>query len=247
MSASFTACFVRTIIEVMKTIVIIPAYNEAKKIFNVVCGLIDSGYEVLVVDDGSRDNTASEAERAGAKVLRHIINRGYGAALATGNDYAVKNNYDMAVHFDADGQHDVEDIKKLLQPIIDGQADVVLGSRFKSDPNTTNYIRMTRIPFIRKLLLKAAVLFTWLVSGVKLTDAHNGLRALSRQALVKIDCRQDGMSYASEIIDQIGEHKLRYQEVGVTIKYTDYSLAKGENNIKKVLLGLRFIWEKMVK
>ncbi|MEK7125694.1 MAG: glycosyltransferase family 2 protein [Patescibacteria group bacterium] len=243
----------------MKIIVIIPAYNEAKKIFNVVRGLVDVGYEVVVADDGSRDNTAMEAERAGAKVLRHIINRGYGAALATGNDYAVKNNYDMAVHFDADGQHDVEDIKKLIQPIIENQADVVLGSRFISDPNTTNYIppslklwragRMTRmgLPFIRKILLKAAVLFTWFVSGVKLTDAHNGLRALSRQALTKIDCRQDGMSYASEIIDQIGEHKLRYQEVGVAIKYTDYSLAKGENNIKKVLLGLRFIWEKMVK
>ena len=240
----------------MKVIIIIPAYNEGKKIFNVVRGVTDSGYEVLVVDDGSVDETASEAKRAGAKILRHIINRGYGAALATGNAYALKNNYDVAVHFDADGQHEVEDIKKLIQPIIDNQADVVLGSRFIGDPNDPNYIppslklwRAGRmgLPFVRKILLKMAVLFTWIVSGVKLTDAHNGMRAFSRQALEKIDCRQDGMSYASEIIDQIGEHKLRYQEVGVTIKYTDYSLAKGENNIKKVLLGLRFIWEKMVK
>lgn len=231
----------------MKLIVIIPAYSEAKKIFNVVRGLVDNNYEVAVVDDGSRDNTAAEAERGGAKVLRHIINRGYGAALSTGNSYAIKNNYDVAVHFDADGQHDVGDIAKLIQPIIDVQADVVLGSRFLSDPNDPNYIRMTRIPFIRKLLLKAAVLFTWFVSGVKLTDAHNGLRALSRQALTKIDCRQDGMSYASEIIDQIGEHKLRYQEVGVTVKYTEYSVGKGEGNIKKALLGIKFLWGKAIK
>lgn len=231
----------------MKIIVIIPAYNEAKKIFNVIQDVKNSDYDVIVVDDGSHDATVSETQRAGAKVLRHIINRGYGAALSTGNSYALKNNYDIAVHFDADGQHEVGDIKKLIQPIIDREADVVLGSRFKSDPNNTNYIRMTRIPLIRKILLKAAVLFTWLVSGVKLTDAHNGLRAFLRQALEKIDCRQDGMSYASEVIDQIAEHNLRYSEVPVTIKYTDYSVAKGESNIKKVLLGVRFLWGKLVK
>ena len=231
----------------MKTVtIIIPAANEAEKIFNVVRSLIDASYEVVVIDDGSRDNTVLEAERAGAKVLRHIINRGYGAALSTGNGYALKNNYDMAVHFDADGQHEVEDIKKLTQPIIDGQADVVLGSRFLH-PLLFEEGEGGGVPVVRKLLIKSAILFTWLVSGLKLTDAHNGLRALSRPGLAKIDCRQDGMSYASEIIDQIGEHKLRYQEVGVVIKYTDYSMAKGENNFKKVLLGLRFIWEKIVK
>lgn len=230
----------------MSTTVIIPAYNEAKKIFNVVHDVLKAGYDVVVIDDGSSDSTALEAQRAGAKILRHLINRGYGAALTTGNDFARRNHYDIAVHFDADGQHDVADIKKLIQPIIDGQANVVLGSRFLH-PLLFEEGEGGGVPVIRKLLLKAAVLFTWLVSGVKLTDAHNGLRALSRQALTKIDCRQDGMSYASEIIDQIGEHKLRYQEVGVTVKYTDYSIAKGENNIKKVLLGLRFIWEKMVK
>lgn len=223
----------------MSVLVIIPAYNESQKIGSIVRAVRERGYDIVVVDDGSSDETYNEAQRAGAKVLRHFLNRGYGAALTTGMMWVRQHNYDVAVHFDADGQHEAGDIAKLIKPITENQADVVLGSRFIGNRNN--------LPFVRKILLKAAVLFTWLVSGVKLTDAHNGLRALSRAALSKIDCRQDGMSYASEIIDQIGEHKLRYQEVGVTIKYTDYSLAKGENNLKKVLLGLRFIWEKMVK
>ena len=205
---------------------------------------------MIVIDDGSVDATAQEAQRAGAKVLRHFVNRGYGAALTTGMNWAQQHDYDVVVHFDADGQHEVGDITKLLAPIFTGVVDVVLGSRFiKSDPNDPNSTRMTRIkiPFVRRLLLKAAILFTWLFSGIKLTDAHNGLRAFSRAALSKIDCRQDGMAYASEVIDQIAEHGLRYREVAVMIQYTEYSKQKGESNVKKILLGLRFLWGKFVR
>jgi len=225
----------------MKIIIIIPAYNEAAKIFNVVQQVKSTGYDVVVIDDGSIDATAEEASRAGAKVLRHFVNRGYGAALTTGMDWALRHNCDVAVHFDADGQHEVGDIEKLIKPIADNQSDVVLGSRFISR-DVSLYV-----PAIRRILIKLAILFTRVFSGIKLTDAHNGLRAFSNSALAKIDCRQDGMTFASEIIDQIAEHKLRFCEIPVTIRYTEYSKAKGESNIKKVLLGARFLWGKIIK
>ncbi|MDZ4221497.1 MAG: glycosyltransferase family 2 protein [Patescibacteria group bacterium] len=201
----------------MRTIVIIPAYKEAEKIFDVVRGVQEAGYDAVVVDDASPDNTSDEARRAGAVVLRHFINRGYGAALCTGNEYALRHGYDIAVHFDGDGQHNPNEIGRVIERIRDGDADVVIGSRFLQ--------HNASIPFVRKMLLKAAILFTWLLSGIKLTDSHNGFRAFSSRALSALECRQDGMSYASEVVDQIAEHKLALCEVPVTITYTDYSKA----------------------
>ncbi|MAG28785.1 hypothetical protein CL632_01395 [bacterium] len=220
-------------------IVVIPAYNESSKIFHLVQSVKALSYEVVVIDDGSNDATLIEAQRAGAVVLRHFVNRGYGAALETGNQWALRHSYDVIVHFDGDGQHNAEEIKDMIAPIQEGVADVVIGSRFLSNHET--------LPIIRKVLIKFAVLFTWIFSSIKLTDAHNGFRAFSRGALAVIQCRQDGMSYASEVIDQIAEHKLRIKEVPVTIQYTDYSKAKGESNIKKMLVGLKFLWGKVIK
>ncbi len=222
----------------MKTLIIIPAYNEAQKIRSVVAGLVKRGYEVLVVNDCSIDATEYEARAGGAHVVNHFINRGYGAALGTGNAYALKHGYDIAVHFDADGQHNPDEISDLIKPILDEQADFTIGSRFLKAHDT--------IPFIRKQLIKVAVTFTWIISGVKLTDAHNGFRALSRTAFKTIECQQDGMSYASEIIDQVGEHTLRLREVPNSIVYTDYSKSKGEGNIKKIFAGFRFLWSKII-
>jgi polyprenyl-phospho-N-acetylgalactosaminyl synthase len=223
----------------MNIIVVIPTYNEDIKIYNIVKSLLNLEYHVVVVDDGSCDDTAMEAKRAGATVLSHYVNRGYGAALETGNKYAIKKNYDVIVHFDGDGQHNADEIKHMISPIARGQADVIIGSRFLKENET--------VPVVRALLIKLAIWFTWLVSGFKMSDAHNGFRAFSKDALSKIQCNQDGMSYASEVIDRIAEHNLRIGEVPVTIKYTDYSKAKGESNIKKVLLGLRFLWGKVIK
>ena len=223
----------------MRTIVIIPAYNEESKIYNVVSSVLDRGYDVLVVDDGSRDNTSEQACRAGAIVLRHFVNRGYGAALETGNEYALENQYDIAVHFDGDGQHNPDEIKNLVNPIIREKADVVIGSRFIGKTES--------MPIIRGFLIKLAILFTWIFSGIKLSDAHNGFRAFSHRALSAINCKQDGMSYASEVVDQIAEHKLRVGEMPVTIQYTDYSKSKGESNIKKMIVGLRFLWGKVIR
>lgn len=223
----------------MKTIVIIPAHNEARKIYNVVQSVISRGYDVVVVDDGSSDATADEARRAGAVVLQHYINRGYGAALETGNAWVLQSDYDIIVHFDGDGQHNPDEIKNLVNPIVREKVDVVIGSRFIGNAQS--------MPILRHALIKLAIIFTWIFSGIKLSDAHNGFRAFSRRALEVIECRQDSMSYASEVIDQIAEHRLRIGEMPVTIEYTDYSKSKGEGNIKKILVGMRFIWGKVIK
>jgi glycosyltransferase involved in cell wall biosynthesis len=232
----------------MKVLVIIPTHNESQKIYDVVQGVRSRGYDVVVVDDGSSDNTVQEARRAGAKVLKHYINRGYGAALETGNQYALRRSYDVIVHFDGDGQHDPEEIINLVKPIQEGLTDVVIGSRFlKCDANHTHMSRIGRVPLVRKILIKLAILFTWIFSGIRLTDAHNGFRAFSRNALEILNCQQDGMSYSSEVIDQIAEHELRLVEVPNTIVYSEYSVAKGESNIKKIFVGLKFLWGKIVK
>lgn len=221
----------------MSAVVVIPAFNEAAKIGSVVEEVRARGYPVVVVDDGSRDGTAAAAGAAGATVLRHVINRGYGAALTTGSRWAVESGAAVIVHFDADGQHDPDDIEPIVAPIREGTADVTIGSRFL-DPET-------RIPAVRKVLIKAAVVFTRLVSRVRLTDAHNGFRAFSNAAMAGLDCREDGMSYASEVVERVARRGLRLREVPVSIQYSDYSLAKGEGNLAKVRVGLRFLWSKL--
>ncbi len=223
----------------MKIGVIIPARNEGAKIYQVVRSVLSYGYDAIVIDDCSCDNTGKEAKRAGAYVLSHFINRGYGAALETGNKYALKEGYDIVVHFDADGQHRSDEIKNMVSPIIRNEAEVVIGSRFIKKSKS--------MPFARRALIKLAIVFTWIFSGIKLTDAHNGFRAFKLDVLERVDCRQDGMSYASEIIDQIAENKLCYKEVPVTIEYSDYSKSKGESNIKKVFTGVKFLWGKVIK
>ena len=209
----------------MAIAIIIPAYNEEKMIAEVIKTLRTSYSHVFVIDDGSTDRTAEVAAAAGAKVLRHVINRGQGAALETGLRAAFLDGADIVVTFDADGQMQPADIPALTAPIEAGLCDVVLGSRFlkaNDEEKTTN------MPLLRRWTLKAGLLFTRLTTGLKLTDTHNGLRAFSRGAVAKINLRCDRMAHASEILEEISRLGLRYREVPVTIKYTDYSMAKGQ-------------------
>jgi polyprenyl-phospho-N-acetylgalactosaminyl synthase len=209
----------------MKLVIVIPAYNEAKMIAEVVKDVRTVSPHIFVVDDGSSDETALSAREAGATVLRHILNRGQGAALRTGIEAALRSSADIIVTYDADGQMASSDIQSLAAPIEAGLCDIVLGSRFL----TTNDERpTTNIPFTRRLTLKAALIFTMLTTGLKLTDTHNGLRAFSREAALKLDLRCDRMAHASEILEEISKLNLRYREIPVTIKYTAYSLAKGQ-------------------
>ena len=212
----------------MKLAIVIPAYNEAKMIANVIKEVRGVTPHIFVVDDGSNDGTAVAARAAGATVLVHALNRGQGAALRTGIEAAARSGADTIVTFDADGQMSAADIPALAAPIEAGLCDVVLGSRFIPSEVTGYRLQVTGMPKIRRLILKAALAFTRLTTGLKITDTHNGLRAFSREAAAKLDLRCDRMAHASEILEEISRLGLRYREVPVTIKYTDYSLAKGQ-------------------
>ena len=200
--------------------VICAAYNEAATIGGVAAELRRAGHQVVVVDDGSLDHTRDIAATAGAHVVAHPINLGQGAALQTGIDYALGRGADVLVTFDADGQHRVSDIPRLLDALRRERADFALGSRFLGQ--TTN------LPILRRWLLQAATVFTRLTTGLRLTDSHNGLRAFTRKGAAAIRLRQNRMAHASEILVEIAQSGLRYVEVPVTIDYTAYSLAKGQ-------------------
>jgi len=215
-----------------KTWIVIAAYNEGSVIREVVKSVLEVWENIVVIDDGSTDNTGPEAFAAGAIVVTHPINLGQGAALATGILYSLENGADYIVTFDADGQHHVEDIQRLVNSAQSHNVDIVIGSRF---------LGTTRdMPTRRRLVLKAAVLFTRLTTGLKVTDAHNGLRCISKDAARKITINQNRMAHASEILEKVAQHKLKIKEEPVTITYTEYSLNKGQklSNSINILLEL---------
>src|SRR5882672_5285724 len=210
--------------------VVIAAYNEGAVISRVVTEVRRAGYRVVVVDDGSPDATADIARAAGATVIEHPLNLGQGAALQTGIDYAVAHSAELVVTFDADGQHRVSDISRLVAALVEDRADFALGSRFLGHaPN---------LPPLRRAMLQAATAFTRLTTGLQVTDTHNGLRAMTRRGAAAIRLRQNRMAHASECLSQIGASGLRYVERPVTIEYTAYSLAKGQNMRDAVLILL---------
>ena len=200
--------------------VVIAAYNEARMIGRVVGEVARRGYHVVVVDDGSSDQTAERAAPEADMVVRHPINLGQGAALQTGIDYALQQGAEFVVTFDADGQHRAADIEGLVAALGEAQADFALGSRFLG--------RTVALPPARRLLLRVATVFTQLTTGLRLTDTHNGLRAMTRRGAAAIRLRQNRMAHASEILAQIAASGLPYVEVPVRIEYTAYSLAKGQ-------------------
>ncbi len=220
--------------------VVIAAYHEAAVVGDVVAGLRAAGWhDVVVVDDGSSDDTAGAAHGAGAHVLVHPLNRGQGAALQTGISYALQQGAEIVVTFDADGQHRVEDLPKLIAPIRAGRAHAALGSRFLEHADA--------VPPARRLLLKGAILFSRLFSGARLTDAHNGLRALSRELAAQLDITLDRMAHASELIDQIVRTGLPYEEVSVRVHYTDYSRAKGQRAGAAVRIAIDYLLGRILR
>jgi len=202
--------------------IVVPAYHEARRLGKTLSGLCRHYAQVVVVDDGSRDETSAVAAQHPVWVLRHVFNCGQGAALQTGIDFALRQGAAVVVTFDADGQHCVEDIPRLVRPLLAGEADVALGSRFLG--------KTEGLPWSRMCLLRGGVVFTRCFSGLNVTDTHNGLRAFSRQAAEAIRIRMRGMAHASELLDQIGQKGLRYCEVPVTIRYSEETLAKGQSS-----------------
>ena len=202
--------------------VVVAAYNEERRLGETLRRLCAVCPNVVVVDDGSADGTERVALAHPVWVLRHIINCGQGAALQTGIDFALRGGAEVVVTFDADGQHAADEIGRLVEPVLAGRAEMALGSRFLG--------RAVGMPLSRRLVLKAGVLFTRLFSRVRVTDAHNGFRALSRRAAAAIRITHNRMAHASEILDQMREHALTFCEVPVTIRYTDDTMAKGQSS-----------------
>lgn len=219
---------------------VIPAFREGNVIAEVVTGLRAAGVEkVIVVDDGSPDNTANEALRAGAIVARHPINLGQGASLQTGFELACRLRCSAVVTFDADGQHRLEDAVALVAALGDKRTDVALGSRFLG--TTSN------MPLSRRILLRAATVFTRITTGLKVTDAHNGLRAFSRPALDSVKLVQNRMAHASEVLEIIAHQNLSYVEVPVTVRYTEYSLRKGQRALGAIAILYDLFAERFLK
>ncbi len=220
---------------------VIPAYNESKAIGKVIENLNNSGYKkLIIINDGSKDNTSEVISKyKDVILLEHVINRGQGAALKTGMDFALKEkNCKYIVHFDSDGQHRISDLPKFLEVLEKEQADIALGSRFLLKESKM------LVPFKKRILLKAAILVTALLSSIKLTDTHNGYRVMNKKAGKEIEITMDGFEHASEIIDEIARKKIKYKEVPVFIDYTDYSKQKGQKMSNSIKILLKMILKK---
>lgn len=218
--------------------VVMAAYNEAKNIKNVIDRLIRQFSNVVVVDDGSRDGTDAMVACTNVFLLRHITNRGQGAALQTGIQFALLKGAEVIVTFDADGQHDERDIEALVEPILGGECDATFGSRFLGHAHN--------IPLSRRMILKVGILFTWAVSGVRVSDIHNGLRAFSRQAASSLHITMDRMAHASEMLDQIIRLGWRYREIPVNIYYSRESLAKGQSSWEALKIASQVLLKKII-
>lgn len=216
------------------TFVVIPSYNEAKVICETITPLLNIGYCIVVVDDCSQDDTWQRICRLPVVALRHPINLGQGAALQTGMDFSLSHKARYIVHFDADGQHAPDQISRLLQPLIDNQADVTLGSRFLSSHDTK------LVPFSKRMLLKCAVMVNFVFTGLLLSDAHNGFRALTADAATRIRLSENRFGHATELLEQIRDNRLRVIEVPTTTLYTSYSIRKGQpiSNAANLLIEL---------
>jgi polyprenyl-phospho-N-acetylgalactosaminyl synthase len=205
------------------TFVIVPTYNEERVILSTLESLLSYDYTIVVVDDGSRDGTWDIARSLPVYTLRHLVNLGQGAALQTGMAFALQQGAQVIVHFDADGQHSPDDIQSLAEPIEKGEADVVLGSRFLRQEDAL------AIPPLKRMVLRGAVLVNGLLTGLWLSDAHNGLRAFSAVAARQIRLRENGYAHATEIIAEIRRLRLRCVERPTHVSYSSYAISKGQS------------------
>ncbi len=199
----------------MKIFCVIPAYNESKSIIAVINRVKPLVDEMVVVDDHSADNTFELAKSTGIPVLHHIINRGQGAALQTGNDYALLHDADIIVHFDADGQFLAEEIKDVVRPIVDGQADIVFGSRFLG--------KKSNLPkFKKNVIMPLAKAINKIFFDINLSDPQNGFRAMSAKVAREIRIENDGMAHCNEILIKAFKNKYRVKEVPITVIYHEF-------------------------
>jgi glycosyltransferase involved in cell wall biosynthesis len=209
----------------MRTVAVIPAYNEGPAIAAVVREALLQVERVVVVDDASSDDTAQVAREAGADVLRHALQRGAGRATATGIQAALRIGADLIVTLDADGQHLPAEIPRLIAPLQEGKADMTLGCRV---------LERERMPRLRQAGNHLANLWTWLLFGIKVSDSQSGYRGLTRETALRLPLEARGYEFCSETLGAAARLKLRLVEVPVTVVYTDYSLGKGQTVLTSV-------------
>ncbi|MCW2690452.1 MAG: glycosyl transferase [Mycobacterium sp.] len=202
--------------------IVVPAFNEASVIGDVIADIRSVFEHVVCVDDGSRDGTADIALRAGAHVVRHPVNLGQGAAIQTGVEYArSRPGAQVFATFDADGQHRVKDVIRMIDRLTADNIDIVIGSRF-AEPG------VSRTPLVKRIVLRTAVLLSRRTRKLGLSDAHNGLRVFNRRVADALNITMSGMSHASEFIAMAYENHWQVAEEPVEILYTDYSKSKGQ-------------------
>lgn len=206
---------------------VVPLYNEAPVVAEVITEARRIFPHVVAVDDGSRDASADRAEAAGAVVVHHPVNLGQGAALQTGIRYVLeRTDAAYVVTFDADGQHSPVEAAAMVAAARQEDLAIVLGSRFLEGPSPVGPSK--------RFVLRTAALVASRTTGMRLTDAHNGLRVLRRDAAKAVDLRQNRMAHASEIVRQLGATGLPWREFPVHIAYTEYSRAKGQSLLNSV-------------
>lgn len=216
--------------------VVIPVFNEAQVLQSVIESTLTVFPNVVCVDDGSRDGSVEAVLRTRAHLVRHPVNLGQGAALQTGLSYArAQPGAEYFVTFDADGQHRLEDAQKMLDVARSPDVDLVLGTRFAEHAAT--------VPLAKRLILRTAVLLSPAGRKLKLTDAHNGLRVLTRPVVEDLQITMNGMAHASEIVSYLGRSSWRVREVPVSIRYTDYSRSKGQS----LLNGVNILFDLSVR
>jgi len=215
--------------------IVIPAYNEASVIADVVADVRAVSPNVVCVDDGGRDDTGDRAFAAGAHVVRHPVNLGQGAAIQTGVEYArSRPGAQFFATFDADGQHQVKDVVRMLDRLQTEDLDIVIGTRFADQPPD-------RMPMLKRLLLPIVAKLSRSSRQLHLTDAHNGLRVFNKTVADGLNLTMNGMSHASEFVSLIVENHWRIAEQPVQILYTDYSMSKGQplvNGVNIIVDGL---------
>lgn len=219
--------------------IIVPVYNEATVVEQTMIDLLKYPYSIILIDDGSTDNVQEIVKKYPIIFVKHFLNLGQGAALQTGMEMAKKLNAELVIHFDADGQHVTDDIKNVIDPILNNECDVVFGSRFLKNGSDQ------KIPFNKKVVLQTARYINWIFTGILLSDAHNGLRALNKNALEKIVITENKMAHASEILFEVKKYKLRYKEIPVTINYTKYSTQKGQKGMNAINIFFDLIFKKL--
>lgn len=216
----------------MKVVCVIPAWNEEKNIVKVIKDVRSKVDEIVVVDDASTDNTYKLCKDQNVTVLRHVINRDQGAALKTGNDYALLHGADIVVHFDADGQFLAEDINEAVAIIKKDNADVVFGSRFLG--------KDSNMPWVKKnILFPIARRVNYFLLGIKLSDPQSGFRVMSRYAIEAVPVTQRGKAHCSEILHNVFKANLRVKEVPITVIYNRFgqNFSGGIRIVKDLLIA----------